>query len=108
MACPTTYFLPRRQTSQRQIEYSQFRIVSAQFRSNLFGITVMALVNAFQNSSFEASGYNQPAGEPAARFMKIRSIWPFPVRGSQEPDPGDSELQLEESGESVSPSSFIT
>lgn len=68
----------------------------------------MAFVNAFQNSSHEASSPLQQAGEATSRIMKIRSIWPFPVKGSQQGDHADSELAAEEAGELVAPSSFIT
>ncbi len=66
----------------------------------------MALVNALQHNSPEV--FNQHVAEPASRFMKIRSIWPFPVRSSQPGDHAESELPNEEAGESVTPSSFIT
>ena len=68
----------------------------------------MALVNAFQNSSHDAFNHNQQAGEPSGRFMKIRSIWPFPVKSNRQADPADSELAAGDAGESVAPSSFIT
>ena len=68
----------------------------------------MALVNAFQNSSHETFNNDQQAGEPSGRFMKIRSVWPFPVRRYRQADPADSELPAEDAGESVAPSSFIT
>ena len=66
----------------------------------------MALVNALQNHSPDV--FNHQVGEPASRFMKIRSIWPFPVRGNQAADASDSEQPPEEAGESVTPSSFVT
>ena len=75
-------------------------------RSNLSGKTVMALVNALQHNSPEI--FNQHAAEPASRFMKIRSIWPFPVKSSQAGDLVDSDLPGEEAGDSVTPSSFTT
>ena len=68
----------------------------------------MALVNAFQNSSHDAFHNDQQAVEPNGRFMKIRSIWPFPVRNNRQADPADCELAAEDAGESVAPSSFIT
>ena len=76
------------------------------FRFNLFGKTVMALVNALQHNSPEI--FNQHAAEPASRFMKIRSIWPFPVKSSHAEDHADSELPGEEASDSVTPSSFTT
>ena len=76
------------------------------FRSNLSGKTVMALVNALQHNPPEM--FNQHTEEPASRFMKIRSIWPFPVKSSPAGDHADSELPGEEAGDSVTPSSFIT
>jgi hypothetical protein len=66
----------------------------------------MALVNALQNNSPEM--FHQPVSEQASRFMKIRSIWPFPVRASQEDEQPDSESLQAEAGESVTPSSFVT
>ncbi len=68
----------------------------------------MALVNAFQNSSHDVFNTDPQAGEPASRMMKIRSIWPFPVRNNRQARPTDSELLAEDAGESVAPSSFIT
>ena len=68
----------------------------------------MALVNAFQNSSHDVFSHDQPAGEPASRISKIRSIWPFSVKGDRQADPADSELPAEDAGDSVAPSSFIT
>jgi hypothetical protein len=62
----------------------------------------MALVNALQHNSPET--FHPQVGESASRFMKIRSIWPFPVKGHQ----ADSEQPQEEAGESVTPSSFVT
>ena len=67
----------------------------------------MALVNAFQNSSHDVFNTDPQAGEPASRIMKIRSIWPFPVRANRQAHPAD-ELPAEDTGESVAPSSFIT
>lgn len=66
----------------------------------------MALVNALQNNSPET--FHPQVGESASRFMKIRSIWPFPVKGHQTTDQADSESPCEEAGESVTPSSFVT
>ena len=77
-------------------------------RSNLSGKTVMALVNAFQNSSHDVFNPDPQAGQPASRIMKIRSIWPFPVKADRHPDPVDSELPTEEADDSTAPSSFIT
>ncbi len=68
----------------------------------------MALVNAFQNSSHDVFNLDPQVGQPADRIMKIRSIWPFPVRGNRQADPADSELPTEEAGDSIAPSSFIT
>ena len=68
----------------------------------------MALVNAFQNSSHDVFSPEPQAGEPASRIMKIRSIWPFPVRTHWQAESVDSELPSDEAGESVAPSSFIT
>ena len=68
----------------------------------------MALVNAFQNSSHDVFNQDPQADKPASRIVKIRSIWPFPVRANRQADPADSELPVEEAGESVAPSSFIT
>lgn len=68
----------------------------------------MALVNAFQNSSHDAFHRDQQAGEPNGQFMKIRSIWPFPVRNNRQSDSVDCELAAEGAGELVAPSSFIT
>ena len=68
----------------------------------------MALVNAFQNSSHDVFNPDPQASEPASRIMKIRSIWPFPVRTNRQAHPADSELPAEDAGESVAPSSFIT
>jgi hypothetical protein len=96
--------------SHRQLPAANRRKKSTQepFRSNLSGKTVMALVNAFQNSSHEASNQNEQASEATSRLMKIRSVWAFPVKGSQQGDHADSELRAEEAGESATPSSFIT
>jgi hypothetical protein len=69
------------------------------------GKTVMALVNALQNNPPEAS--HPQGGETASRIMRIRSIWPFPVKGHQTDD-ADAESAQEEAGESVTPSSFVT
>ena len=66
----------------------------------------MALVNALEKNSPDV--FQQHGGEPSNRFMKIRSIWSFPVKGSQQGGRADSELSVEEAGESVTPSSFIT
>lgn len=70
----------------------------------------MALVNALQHNASEP--FHPKAGESAGRLMKIRSIWPFPVKGSAKSnhtDPlADLESSQEESGESVTPSSFVT
>ena len=68
----------------------------------------MALVNAFQNSSHDVFNLDPQAGQPASRLMKIRSIWPFPVKGNRQADDVDSELPAEEAGESIARSSFIT
>ena len=68
----------------------------------------MALVNAFQNSSYDTLSHDQQAGEPTARSIKIRSVWPFPVRGNRQADSADSELPPEDVGDAVAPSSFIT
>ena len=68
----------------------------------------MALVNAFQNSSHDVFNPDPQAGEPASRIMKIRSIWPFPVRANRQEDSANSELSAEEAGEAIAPSSFIT
>lgn len=68
----------------------------------------MALVNAFQNSSHDVFNPDPQAGESASRIMKIRSIWPFPVKDDRQADPADSELPTEEAGDSIAPSSFIT
>jgi hypothetical protein len=65
----------------------------------------MALVNALQNNSPEM--FNQPQVDATSRFMKIRSIWPFTVRGEQ-PAKADSGLPAEDDEESVAPSSFVT
>lgn len=80
----------------------------ASFRFNLSGKTVMALVNAFQNSSHDVFSHDQQTGEPASRLVKIRSIWPFSVKSDRQADPADSELPVEDAGESIAPSSFIT
>ena len=64
----------------------------------------MALVNALQNNPRDM--LSQQA-EGASRFMKIRSIWPFPVRGDQT-DRADSDIPPEDHDESVAPSSFVT
>jgi hypothetical protein len=66
----------------------------------------MALVNALQSNSTET--FHPHAGESAGRFMKIRSLWPFPVQGSQTTDQAESEPAQDEAGESVTPSSFVT
>ena len=66
----------------------------------------MALVNALQHNSPET--FRPQVGESAGRFMKIRSIWPFPVKGNQTNDQVDIEPPQEEAGESVTPSSFVT
>jgi hypothetical protein len=81
-----------------------------QIRNNRFGPTsgkaVMALVNALQNNSTET--FHQEAGGPASRLMKIRSIWPFPVKGSQVSEDADTELPHDDADESGTPSSFVT
>lgn len=66
----------------------------------------MALVNALENNSPEV--FHQQGSGPASRLMKIRSLWPFPVKGSSQRDDADSEMPREEAGESVTPSSFVT
>jgi hypothetical protein len=66
----------------------------------------MALVNALQHNSPET--FQPQVSESASRFMKIRSIWPFPVKGNQAADQADSEPPQQEAGESVTPSSFVT
>jgi hypothetical protein len=66
----------------------------------------MALVNALQHNSPET--FQPQARESAHRFMKIRSIWPFPVKGDQVADQFESEPPQEEAGDSVTPSSFVT
>jgi hypothetical protein len=66
----------------------------------------MALVNALQHNSPET--FHPQVSESASRFMKIRSIWPFPVKREQVADRLDSEQPQEEAGESVTPSSFVT
>jgi hypothetical protein len=71
----------------------------------------MALVNALQSNTPEM--FHQQGGEPSGRFMKIRSIWPFPVRGIQasgdaSPDSSYGEPNADEAGDSVTPSSFVT
>jgi hypothetical protein len=70
----------------------------------------MALVNALQHNASDP--FHQRAGDPAGRLMKIRSIWPFPVRGSIKGNhPGelaDLDPPQEEAGDSVAPSSFVT
>jgi hypothetical protein len=66
----------------------------------------MALVNALQHNSPET--FHPQGSESANRFMKIRSIWPFPVKSSQANDGADSEPPQEEAGDSVTPSSFVT
>lgn len=68
----------------------------------------MALVNAFQNSSHDTFSHDQQAGELTGRFIKIRSVWPFPVSGKRQADSTDSELHLEDVGDAVAPSSFVT
>ncbi len=68
----------------------------------------MALVNAFQNSSHDVFNQDPQVGKPAIRIVKIRSIWPFPVRANRQAESADCELPVEEAGESVAPSSFIT
>ena len=78
------------------------------FGPTFSGKTVMALVNAFQNSSHDVFNPDPQAGQPASRIMKIRSIWPFPVKADRHPDPVDSELPTEEADDSTAPSSFIT
>jgi hypothetical protein len=76
------------------------------FGPTSLGKTVMALVNALQNNPPEAS--HPQGGETASRIMKIRSIWPFPVKGHQTTDDADAESAQQEAGESVTPSSFVT
>jgi hypothetical protein len=65
----------------------------------------MALVNALQNNSGEM--FDPPGAEATSRFMKIRSIWPFPVRGEQASQ-AESELAPDDDAHSVAPSSFVT
>lgn len=68
----------------------------------------MALVNAFENSSHDVFNHEQPMGKPGSRIMKIRSIWPFPVKSSHQTAVADSGLPPEEDGDLNAPSSFIT
>jgi len=68
----------------------------------------MPLVNAFQNSAHDVFHHDPHVGETSPRFMKIRSVWPFPVRGTRQVDTADSEPSGEEIEDSVAPSSFIT
>jgi hypothetical protein len=66
----------------------------------------MALVNALQSHSPEM--FNQQGGEPSGRFMKIRSLWSFPVKSPQDAEHAESKLLPEQAGESATPSSFVT
>jgi hypothetical protein len=66
----------------------------------------MALVNALQNQPAEP--FHPHLRESASRIMKIRSIWPFPVKGNPATESGDCEPAPDEAGDSVAPSSFVT
>lgn len=66
----------------------------------------MALVNALQNNSKES--FHPQSGGSASRFIKIRSIWPFPVKGIQPSEDADTVLPNEDTDESGTASSFVT
>ena len=68
----------------------------------------MALVNAFQNSSYDSFNHDQQAAEPISRFTKTRSVWPFLVRGNPRVDAASNDLPFEGGDDAVTLSSFIT
>lgn len=69
----------------------------------------MPLVNALQHNSSDI--FLQQGIESPSRFMKIRSLWPFPVKGHGQGeglDNGDSELTPLSDPDEGTPSSFVT
>lgn len=69
----------------------------------------MPLVNALQRNSSDI--FLQQGVESPSRFMKIRSLWPFPVsayRQGDGVDEGDSEQSPSICPDEGTPSSFVT
>lgn len=69
----------------------------------------MPLVNALQQNSSDI--FLQQGGESPSRFMKIRSLWPFPVRSYRQGDgvdAVDSEQPRSVCPDEGTPSSFVT
>jgi len=65
----------------------------------------MALVNALQHNSLEM--LDQQRAEASRRFLKIRSIWPFPVKGEQAVA-ADGDLPSVDDAHRVAHTSFVT
>ncbi|HQS32460.1 MAG: hypothetical protein B7X59_03015 [Polaromonas sp. 39-63-203] len=69
----------------------------------------MPLVNALQHNSSDI--FLQQGVEPPSRFMKIRSLWPFPVKGygqGEGVDDADSDRAPLGDPDEGTPSSFVT
>ena len=70
------------------------------------GNHVMPLVNALQPNSSDI--FLQRGGESPSRFMKIKSLWPFPVIAYRQGDGVDSDQPPLVCADEGTPSSFVT